>query len=516
MSAGPPRVAVVGGGITGLAAAYYLEQQARAAGREVEIHLLEEAPVLGGKVQTEQVGELTIEAGPDSYLARKVAATRLAQAVGLGDALVESTPGRLKTYVYHRGRLHPLPEGMVLVAPTRLGPFLASPLISPLGKLRMALDLVLPPRREEGDESIGAFLRRRLGDEAVEVLAGPLLSGIYAGNPDELSLLATFPMFRDLERRHGSLVRGLLRQARGARAPGARGQVRPHGVPAAPGQGQSPGAQATPAQARPSGAPERRDTPGSRSAFVSLRGGLGSLVRAVAGALQVTRVRTGTPVRRLERRPGGLGSPGRYRLVLGDGTTLQADAVILAVPAYAAASLVEPISPGAAGELAAIPYVSTAVVALAYPRGQVPPLEGSGFVVSHRERRSITACTWVSSKWPHMVAGDWALFRCFVGRSGDEELALAPEPEILAAVRRDLAEMMDLRAEPALVRVYRWPRAMPQYRVGHLDRLARIEAALAAEPGIILAGAAYRGVGVPDCISQGEQAARRAGALLGL
>ncbi|MFO7173081.1 MAG: protoporphyrinogen oxidase [Bacillota bacterium] len=503
MSAGPPRVAVVGGGITGLAAAYYLEQQARAAGREVEIHLLEEAPVLGGKVQTEQAGELTIEAGPDSYLARKVAATRLAQAVGLGDALVESTPGRLKTYVYHRGRLHPLPEGMVLVAPTRIGPFLASPLISPLGKLRMALDLVLPPRQEEGDESIGAFLRRRLGDEAVEVLAGPLLSGIYAGNPDELSLLATFPMFRDLERRHGSLVRGLLRQARGARAPAA-GQTRPPAGPAAPGE------------ARPPGAPGRRDTPGSRSAFVSLRGGLGRLVRAVAGALQVTRVRTGTAVRRLERGPGGLGHPGRYRLTLGDGTTLQADAVILAVPAYAAAPLVEPISPGAAAALAAIPYVSTAVVALAYRRSQVPPLEGSGFVVSHRERRSVTACTWVSSKWPHLVAGDWALLRCFVGRAGDEELALAPEPEILAAVRRDLAEMMDLRAEPALTRVYRWPRAMPQYRVGHLERLARIEAALAAEPGIILAGAAYRGVGVPDCISQGEQAARQAAAFLGL
>lgn len=510
MSADSPRVAVVGGGITGMSAAYYLEQRLRAGGQNLEIHLIEASPALGGKMRTEQVMGLTIEEGPDSYLARKTAATRLAQEVGLGDDVVGSSPARLKTFVLHRGRLQPLPEGMVLVAPTRITPFLTSPLISPLGKLRMGLDLLMPARKVQGDESIGHFMRRRLGDEAVEVLAGPLLSGIYGGNPDELSLLATFPMFRDLEQRHGSVVLGLLKQSRAAQAQAARAA---QAAQAAREQGARAHGGRPPGQPGAGGTP---DAPGSRSAMLSLRQGLGSLARAVAGRLQLTRVHTGVRVDQLDRRPGGVGTPGRYELTLSNGTTLRADAVVLATPAYVTAQLLDRINPAAARELSEIPYSSTAVVALAYPRESIPPLDGAGFVVSHRERRAITACTWVSSKWPHMAPENLALVRCFVGKAGQEELALAPEPEILAAVRRELADIMGIQADPVLTRVYSWPRAMPQYHVGHLDRLARVETALAADPGLILAGAGYRGVGVPDCITQGQQAAQKAATILGL
>lgn len=476
------RLAIVGGGITGLAAAYYAEQRARAAGRALECHLIEAEPSVGGKVRTEHAAGLVIEAGPDSFLARKVAGAELCRAVDLGDDLVGATPGQLKTYVLHRGRLHPLPEGMVLVAPTRIGPFLRSPLLSARGKLRMALDLVLPPRHHLGDESLGGFVRRRLGNEALQVLAGPLLAGIHAGDPDDLSLLATFPQFRQLEQRAGSLVRGLLRQARAAQPGGGSAE---QGAAAA--------------------------RPGSRSFFLTLRRGLGSLPPAVAAALQVTRIQTGTRVERLQRRAGG-----GYNLSLSDGTAVAADAVVLAVPAFIAAALLDELEPRAAEGLAEIPYASTAVVALAFPRSAADHLmKGSGFIVAGTEGRAITACTWVSSKWPHAAPGDLALIRCFVGKAGAEALALAPDPEILAAVRRDLAAAMGLTAEPLLTRVFRWPRAMPQYRVGHLDRLAAVEAALAGEAGIVLTGAGYRGVGIPDCISQGAQAADRVAELLG-
>lgn len=489
-AAGDHRVVIIGGGITGLAAAYFLEQRARAAGRALACDLVEADGRLGGKVRTEHHAGLVIEQGPDSYLARKTAATDLIRAVGLATELEGVTPGRLKTYVLHRGRLHPLPEGMVLVAPTRVGPFLRSSLLSPLAKARLALDLVLPPRRAAGDESLGHFIRRRLGDEALQVLAGPLLAGIHAGDPDHLSLLATYPQFRDLERTHGSLVRGLLRQARAAAA------ARP------PGPG---AAVAAPAADRPP------DRPGGRSFFLTLRRGLGTLPATVAAALAVTRAHTGRRAERLQRRPGG-----GYTVTLDDGTSLAAGAVVLAVPAFAAAPLMAPLAPAAADELAAIPYASTAVVALAFPRDRVGHrMPGSGFVVAGTERRAITACTWVSSKWPHAAPGDLALVRCFVGKAGDEALALAPTDEVVAAVRRELADIMGLAAEPALTRIYRWPRAMPQYQVGHLERLGVIDQALAGDPGLVLAGAGYRGIGIPDCISQGAAAADRVAAALG-
>ena len=459
------RVAVVGGGITGLCAAFYLQRRAAAAGVDLDLTVIERDDRFGGKIQTERAGALVLEGGPDSYLARKPWAGRLCADLGLSGDIVGMAPG-LHASVLHRGRLHPLPEGIMLGIPSRVGPFVSSGLISPLGKLRAGIDLLLPRGGGAGDESLGGFLARRLGREVLERLAEPLLAGIYSGDADQLSLLATFPMLRDLETKHRSLILGVLAQRQAA-------------------------------PPRPAGkAPEPM--------FATLRGGLERITDALVAALAGAGLRRGAAVDALAAAPEG------YRLGLSSGEELQAEAVLLTTPAYDAAALLAALAPAAAGELQAIPYVSVATVALAYPMAALRrPLQGTGFVVPRSEGLSITAATWVSNKWPLNSDADHALIRCYVGRAGQEEMPFCPDGEIIDAVRRDLSRIIGLEAAPELTRIVRWSRAMPQYRVGHLDALARLDAALARLPGVYLAGAAYRGLGIPDCIQQGQAAADR-------
>lgn len=455
------RVAVVGGGITGLSAAFYLQRRAAAAGAELELTVLERDERWGGKVQSERVGALVLEGGPDSFLARKPWAGRLCADLGLSDQVVGMPPG-LHAAVLHAGHLHPLPAGIMMGIPTQIWPFVTSGLLSPLGKLRAGLDLLLPRRSAGGDEALGALIGRRLGREVLERLAAPLLAGIYSGDADELSLLATFPNLRDLEVKYRSLILGLLAQRKGAPA------------------GQAP-------------APT----------FATLRCGLETLIEALVRALQAAGVtlRAGVGAERLAAADGG------YRLGLSDGSEAVADAVLLATPAHAAADLLAPYG-DAAAELKAIPYASVATVALAYPADQLRrPLRGTGFVVPKSEGTTITAATWVSNKWPHASDPQHALIRCYVGRAGQEEWVERPDQVVVEAVQRDLLKVIDLDAAPEFTRVVRWPRAMPQYRVGHLEAMARLDAAIARLPGLFLAGAAYRGLGLPDCIQQGQAAA---------
>lgn len=461
------RVAVVGGGITGLAAALRLVRRFRGAGRAAEVVLLEAGPRLGGKVQTDRIEGLVLEQGPDSFLAQKPWAGQLCREVGLGDHLVGTGPEGRRAYIAFRGRLEPIPEGLLLGAPTRPAALWSSRLLSPWGKLRASLEPWIPPTADGGDISVGAFFRHRIGAEAAARIAEPLLSGIHAGRAAELSLRATFPQLLELERRYGSLVRGFSRARRGPR---------------------------------------------EGTAFLTVRGGLGRLVEATAAALDGVRILTSSPVQSL--RPG----PGQtYHLRLPDGGDPAFDAVILALPAHAAAGLVDSLDPDAAAALADIGFASTAVVALAYPRAAVRhPMAGSGFLVPEGEGRAITACTWVSSKWPDNAPPDVALLRCYLGRTGGTDPEDIHDQDLVAAARRDLEALMGLDGAPALARVYRWPRGLPQYTVGHLDRVARAERALAGHPRVALAGASYRGVGLPDCIRQGWEAADRLAAALGV
>jgi oxygen-dependent protoporphyrinogen oxidase len=474
-------VAVVGGGIAGLAAAWTLRRRAVEAGRPLEVRLFEAAPRLGGKIRTERRDGFLVEAGPDSFVTRKPEAVELARELGLGHRLVDTHAAHHRVWMVRGGRLTEIPPALSHVLPCRLAPIWGSDLLSWRGKARLALDLVLPRRRGAGDESLGAFLRRRFGREMVDRLAGPLLAGIYVADPENLSLAATFPQLAEIERRHRSVIRGM-------RAAGA------HHAPA----------------------------PTTR---VSLAGGVGELVDALVAALREegagdaaeprtaaakgggVRLHTGCAVRRLEP-PEGPESRWRLHLDEPEEGTFAADAVILALPAAAAAALLVPFAAAPAAALAAIRHVSSATVTLGYRREDLPrPLDGFGFVVPAAEGRRITACTWSSAKFPHRAAADRALLRVFLGGPAGERWLDGDDAVLAAHARAELADLMDLTAEPVLTLVHRHPRSTPLYEVGHADRVAAAEAAL--PPDLHLAGSAFHGLGIPDCIKSGRQAANR-------
>lgn len=465
-------VVIVGGGIAGLSTAWYLQQ------RSIPYVLLEEAGRWGGHILTETVetaaGRFIVEAGPDSFITQKPWGVQLARELGLSDRLVGTNDRMRKVYVLSKGRPIPMPDGVLLIVPTRFKPFVLSPLISPLGKLRMGLDLFIPPRRDGADETLADFVRRRLGNEALDKIAEPLLSGIYNAEADRQSLLATFPRFRELELKYGSLTRGML---------AARGNGNGHD--------------------RRAGDEGRRPP----SAFVSLAGGTAELIEALVGRLTGD-LRLNAAVARLER-----SADGDYLVSTARGEQLRAAAVVLAVPAFVAAELVRQLAPEGAAVLAGIRYVSTGTISLAYRLDEIPqPLLGFGLVVPGSERRPINALTWSSLKFVGRAPEGYALFRVFFGGSRSPRSMELDDAALLATVRQELYHLMGITAAPLFHRIYRWPRANAQYDVGHNDRIAGLERMLPA--GLHLTGSPYRGVGLPDCIRQGQETAARIAAVL--
>jgi oxygen-dependent protoporphyrinogen oxidase len=375
---------------------------------------------------------------------------------------------------------------MMLIVPTRLMPFLLSPLLSVRGKLRMALDLFIPPRRDGADETLADFIRRRLGAEALDRLAEPLLAGIHSAEPELQSLLATYPRFRALEQQHGSLIRGMLAQRNGTKnySEGIRSRT-----------------QEQPAGSQPS-------VLGS-SPFVTLRGGVGELVRALLDRLD-GRLIKGSGVAAVDYDPTAAAS---YRVRLDNGEAISADAVILTAPAFAAADLVASFQPALAAGLRQIRYVSTGIVSLAYRRADLSAaLDGFGMIIPKSEGRRINALTMTSTKFEGRAPADCALLRVFVGGSRAPEAVELDDAALLALVRAELSDILGIDAAPLWSRIYHWPRANPQYDVGHLDRVDALEALL--PPGLYLAGGAYRGVGIPDCVRQGQDAVVKAFAYL--
>jgi oxygen-dependent protoporphyrinogen oxidase len=425
-------------------------------------------------ILTERLDGFVIEAGPDSLLTQKPWGLELCRTLGLGDRLIGTNDRQRKIYLLWGGRLQPLPAGLALIVPTSLRPLLQSPLFSWLGKLRMGLEYWLPPHIPAGDESLGAFVRRRLGQEALEKLADPLLAGIYAGSLDQMSLLATFPRLRELERQYGGLIRGSLAQRKAMR------QTAGH----------------------------TRHPPAAM--FMAPRDGMAEIVEALSARLDRVTLLRGREVQRVVPHGDGRAVPPSYAVHMPGGPPLQADGVVFATPAHMTARLVEAFHPSLAASLREIPYVSTATISLAYRRSDVPhPLDGFGFLVGRREARRIMAATWTSSKFAARAPADHVLMRSFVGGAEHEALVSLDDAALIQLVREELGGIMGISAAPLLARVYRWERANPQYRVGHLERVSALEGMLAPYRGLFLTGSAYRGVGVPDCIHRGTLAAER-------
>ena len=444
-------VAIVGGGVSGLSTAYELQR------RCVPYTLFEHTNRLGGVVRTDQVDGFTIDGGPDSLLVQKPAAIELCRELGLGDRLVPTCLPRT-AYVVRAGRLFPLPEASVLGIPTRLWPLVTTGLLSPAGKLQMALDVTrrARPARDQGDESVAAFFGRRFGRQAVDYIAEPLLAGIHAGDVDRLSMHALFPRLVATERRYGSVIRG-FRALRTKRPPDGL--------------------------------------------FRSLPAGIEELTRALVRTLTSNALHCGTGVVRLQR-------TGVFQLGLSNGETVTARQVVLSVPAYVTADLVDPIDPPLSTLCREIPYTSAATVALSYARSAVRhELNGTGFVVPRIEREiALMAGSWVSSKWPGRAPEGQVLLRGFVGGARNPEALEQTDASLISTVHRDLATLLGIVGEPVIKRVYRWPRLNPQHEVGHLDRLAQIDERLAHLHGLHLTGAGFRGVGISDCVANGRAA----------
>jgi protoporphyrinogen/coproporphyrinogen III oxidase len=464
------RIAIIGGGIAGLSAAFAMEKQRRRNPQSIEYSLYEGNTAFGGVLRTEHVDGCQIEAGPDSFLTEKPWASDFCRELGLGDQLVGSNDSQRKTYILVNRKLVEIPDGLMFMVPTKLLPTLLSPLFGVGTKIRMAREWFHPPHKAEADETVSAFVERHYGSEMVDRLADPLLSGVYGGHADQLSIRAVMPRFAEMEAKHGSLGRAML---------AARRQM-------------------------------RASKTAPRALFTSLTGGMqqmadAAVARLLAASLQPSqRVLSATP------------QAGGWQITLAQGLR-NFDCIILAVPAHVSAALLQTANPQLATELKGIHYTSSITINLGYGqnvRENLPP--GFGYLVPRSQRRRMLACTFVHTKFPHRAPADRALLRCFMAASNDEELLSEPDDRIEKIIREELRDILGLNAQPLFFRVYRWDRAMAQYGVGHLERLERIERFRNTSPGLFLAGNAYKGIGVPDCIRSGNEAANSALDFLGV
>lgn len=456
------KIVIIGGGITGLATAFFLEEYAHDG---VDYIVIESTPRPGGKIVSTQESGFIVEGGPDSFLTQKKAMLDLCHTLGLDDQLIGSNNVKHATYVWSQGRLHPMPEGMMLMAPTMILPFLRSGLISWRGKLRMGMEIFIPRRLKDEDESLASFVRRRLGAELLDKIAAPVMAGIHAADPEKLSLQSTFPIFSEMEKKHGSLVYGMIKKRWAQATRGPQHKLGPM--------------------------------------FMTLRGGLQQLSDAVVSKLDPKALRLNCRVLSVDTHID------QYRLALSDGSCILADDIIFATPANVTADLIQQIDSGLATKLRAIRYVSTATVSLGFKSSEIEfPLDGFGFVVPHSENRKITACSWSSSKFNHRTPEGCALVRVFVGGARAELLAEQDEARLVHLARQELRAIMGITATPVLTKVNRWYKAIPQYDVGHQARISEIDKIAAQHPGLYLAGSPYHGAGIPDCIQSADRIAQ--------
>ena len=455
------RVAVIGGGIAGLAAANKLIEESRSRSAPLEVLLLEKENRLGGTILTEEHDGFIVEGGPDCFLSEKPWALALAERLGIIYRVEKTIEGNKGTFILWGSKLHRLPEGVMLMVPTRILPMVTSSLLTWRGKMRMAMELFVPPRTDGVEESLSEFVTRRLGREALERIAEPLVAGVHAGEPEKMSLSASFPRFKEMEDRYHSLVRGMLARMKTAKITGRW------------------------------------------TMFVTFSSGLGELVGAIETTIGENNIRKGAAASAIE--PGASNS---WRVIIDSGEVLDADAVILSAPAHASAKILSGLDLELSSLLNAVPYVGTATVSLAYNESEIAGSQrGFGFVVPRIENRRIMAVTFSSRKFPKRAPAGKALLRCFIGGAQHPELVEKEPGELVKVAVEEVADILKIKADPLWARVYRWPKSMPQANVGHLGLMREIRSRLERHAGLEIAGGAYEGLGIPDCVRVGENAA---------
>ncbi|OGW00998.1 MAG: protoporphyrinogen oxidase [Nitrospinae bacterium RIFCSPLOWO2_01_FULL_39_10] len=456
------KIVIIGGGISGLATAYSLEERAKREGKSVSITLLEKKNQIGGNILTERVGDFLIEGGPDCFLSEKPWAIQLCERLGMGESLLRTNDEYRKTYILWNGHLHELPEGVILMIPTEIFPLLKSNLITLSGKIRMGMELFIPKKESSDDESLSQFVCRRLGQEALDKIAAPLVAGVHAEDPDTMSVKSRFPRFVQMEEEYGSLIKGMIAKRREMRRAGSKGNKPKYTM------------------------------------FMTLKDGLSEMPATIVQNLKMTKILTNREVADVDKRD-------IFKISLKNGEVLDADTVVFATPSYETARLLTGINDSISALLSKIPYTSTATVSLAFKKESISnPMNGFGFLVPRQEKRRITGATWVSRKFSDRSPDDSVLIRCFIGGSHNEKLGFLNDKDMIEMVKGELRDIMGITSEPLLTRIYRWEKAMPQYTIGHEERLSALNQKLSEYPGMFLTGSSYRGSGISECIKDGQ------------
>lgn len=473
ISKAPYQVVIVGGGISGLATAHAVMEEARTHSMTIQCTLVEQENRWGGKIFTQVSEDRLIEGGPDSFLTSKPWALELCRTLGLHDQLISTNRQHNRTFSFCRGVLRELPQGLLAFRPQRIETLVSGGLLSIPGLIRMAAERVWPRQKPRTtDETLGAFFRRRFGTEAFDYLIEPLVAGIYAGDADELSIEATFPRFRELERAYGSVIKGMHRTTAKVGTP-------------------------------------RNASGGTPTLFMSLRGGLGELTRTLVQKLLERGVCLTAGTRCLEVQPLTQNTAS-FQIILEHGERLPADAVVLTTPTFQTARMLRSFQPETASLLNGIPYASTATISLAYETEAVDSrIQGYGFVVPRKEQRPLLAATWSSLKWPERSKAGETLIRCYVGGRGREKILEQEDGALVECVRRELANIVGITTPPLFTEIHRWMQGMPQYVLGHQERIATIHRLLAEWPGLYVTGAGFYGIGIPDCIREGTKIGQR-------
>ena len=473
--AAPKKVLIIGGGISGLATAYRLSELARQGSFPLEITLLEAKSRLGGVIETRSQEGFLLEGGPDSFISEKPAALELSKRLGIVQEVIGTNEKFRRSFIYKNGKLVRVPEGFYLIAPSQINAFLQTPLLGLATKLRMGCELFIPKRPGGGDESVGSFVRRRFGETTLREIAQPMIGGIYTADPERLSLEATMPQFLEMERTYGSVIRGLFVRKKLGKKNASRAASGPR-----------------------------------YSLFLSYKGGMEELTQTIVSKLPEVRFKIASPVTRIRRSAG-------WEVVTQQGDTLDADVLCMALPAQQAARLLAESASSLSRDLAAIPYESVATVNLAYRRQDIPhSLGGFGFVVPAFTQRKIVACSFSSVKFKGRAPEGMALLRAFVGGALHREVYALDDVSMARTVTEELRHYLGVEAQPLFTSISRYPQSMPQYQVGHLHHVASIRSQLDTLPGLYLAGNAYNGIGVPDCVKSAEFAAHSIVKHLGL